>query len=95
MLKVSFKVGDDWITGMLPCTGWSIKATEIFSWPFGGDTTTPILFVSNTYDPVAPIEKYATYTLLPSALSPSLTDHGYPQWAFLRVEIYERAASYH
>lgn len=56
-------LGDDWVTGMLPYTGWSIKATENFSGPFKGDTTTPMLFVSNTYDPVAPLEKYATYTL--------------------------------
>lgn len=56
-------LGGDWLTGMLPCTGWSIKATENFSGLFQGDTTTPMLFVSNTYDPVAPLEKYATYTL--------------------------------
>lgn len=49
--------GDVWIKSMLGCTGWSIKATEIFSGPFGGDTATPILFVGNTYDPVTPCEK--------------------------------------
>lgn len=50
-------VGEIWTRTMLGCLGWSIKATEIFSGPFGGDTATPILFVSNTYDPVTPIDK--------------------------------------
>lgn len=50
-------VGDIWIKSMLPCLGWSIEATETFQGPFGGDTTTPILFVGNTYDPVTPVDK--------------------------------------
>lgn len=50
-------VGDVWIKAMLGCTGWSIKATEIYSGPFGGDTATPILFVGNTYDPISPYDK--------------------------------------
>ncbi|ROW07119.1 hypothetical protein VPNG_07359 [Cytospora leucostoma] len=45
-------IGEIWIKTLLGCTGWPIKATEIFSGPFGGDTATPILFVGNTYDPV-------------------------------------------
>ncbi|EMR71946.1 putative alpha beta hydrolase fold family protein [Eutypa lata UCREL1] len=49
-------LGEIWSRTMLGCLGWSIKATEIFSGPFGGDTATPILFVSNTYDPVTPID---------------------------------------
>ncbi|KAK9426677.1 putative Peptidase S33 tripeptidyl aminopeptidase-like C-terminal domain-containing protein [Seiridium unicorne] len=49
-------IGDVWSKAMLGCLGWSIKATEIFTGPFGGDTATPILFVSNTYDSVTPIE---------------------------------------
>ncbi|TVY85210.1 putative hydrolase [Lachnellula suecica] len=49
-------IGETWIKGELGCTGWSIKASEIFTGPFGGDTATPVLFVSNTYDPVTPIE---------------------------------------
>ncbi len=50
-------IGEIWSKAVLGCTGWSIKASEIFTGPFGGDTKTPILFVSNTYDPVTPIEK--------------------------------------
>ncbi|KAF4636870.1 hypothetical protein G7Y89_g1204 [Cudoniella acicularis] len=49
-------IGEIWSKAVLGCTGWPIKANEIFAGPFGGDTATPILFVSNTYDPVTPIE---------------------------------------
>lgn len=51
-------VGDIWIKSMLACLGWSIRATETFQGPFGGDTANPILFVGNTYDPVTPYDKY-------------------------------------
>jgi pimeloyl-ACP methyl ester carboxylesterase len=50
-------IGEIWSHAELGCTGWPIKASEIFHGPFGGDTATPILFVDNTYDPVTPIEK--------------------------------------
>lgn len=79
MLKVSLAM-----TGLL---AYRIRA-------FGRDTTTPITFVSDTYDPVAPIEKYASSTHERSAFH-SLTDYDHPQWAFLRLKIQVRAASYH
>lgn len=50
-------LGDIWIKTLLGCSGWSIKATEIFTGPFGGNTANPILFVGNTYDPVTPFDK--------------------------------------
>lgn len=50
-------LGDIWARGFLGCNGWSIKATEIFTGPFVGNTETPILFVGNTYDPATPLEK--------------------------------------
>lgn len=50
-------LGDIWIKMLLGCSGWSIKAAETFVGPFGGDTSTPILFVGNTYDPVTPFDK--------------------------------------
>ncbi|KAI0147178.1 TAP-like protein-domain-containing protein [Xylariaceae sp. FL1272] len=37
---------------MLRCLGCSI---EVYAGPFGGDTAIPILFVGNTYDPIAPV----------------------------------------
>jgi pimeloyl-ACP methyl ester carboxylesterase len=59
-------IGEVWSHGMLKCAGWSIKASEIFTGPFGGDTATPMLFVSNTYDPVTPIEKSVILYLFPN-----------------------------
>ncbi|TVY94225.1 putative hydrolase, partial [Lachnellula willkommii] len=50
-------IGEVWSKPLLECLGWSINGNDIFSGPFGGATATPILFVSNTYDPVTPIEK--------------------------------------
>ncbi|KAI8950542.1 TAP-like protein-domain-containing protein [Xylaria longipes] len=48
-------IGEIIIKSMLGCLSWSIKAAEVYSGPFGGDTQTPILFVGNTYDPVSPV----------------------------------------
>lgn len=51
-------IGEVWSHNEIGCTGWSVKASEIFAGPFGGDTATPILFVSNTYDANTPIQKF-------------------------------------
>ncbi|KAH8671705.1 hypothetical protein BX600DRAFT_538138 [Xylariales sp. PMI_506] len=56
ILKAESIFGEIWSKTELGCLGWSIAATEIFAGPFGGDTATPILFVSNTYDSVTAIE---------------------------------------
>ncbi|KAI0818354.1 TAP-like protein-domain-containing protein [Xylaria sp. FL0064] len=53
-LKEVSIVGEIVAKSMLGCLGWSIEASEVFSGPFGGDTATPILFVGNAYDPIAP-----------------------------------------
>lgn len=50
-------VGEVWIKSLLGCTGWSIKSDDTFTGPFGGDTTPPILYVGNTYDPATPLMK--------------------------------------
>lgn len=42
---------------LLGCAGWSIDSVEIFQGPYGGNTKTPILFSSNSYDPVTPKSK--------------------------------------
>ncbi|KUJ07981.1 alpha/beta-hydrolase [Mollisia scopiformis] len=50
-----------WVSGeilsvtRIDCAGWSIKGTERYAGPFGGDTKNPMLFVSNTRDPVTPV----------------------------------------
>ena len=56
-LKSQSVIGEIWLKAQLGCAGWPIKATERYAGPFAGDTATPILFVSNTYDPNTPIEK--------------------------------------
>jgi pimeloyl-ACP methyl ester carboxylesterase len=56
-LEAQSIAGEAWSKAVLGCLGWSIKAAERFAGPFGGDTATPILFVSNTYDSVTAIEK--------------------------------------
>lgn len=50
-------IGDLWVVNPMVCSGWSIKAAETFTGPFTGNTATPILFVGNTYDPVASFDK--------------------------------------
>lgn len=50
-------VGELWISKVMVCSGWSIKAAETFTGPFTGNTATPILFVGNTYDPVTSYDK--------------------------------------
>ncbi|KAI0970219.1 TAP-like protein-domain-containing protein [Xylaria arbuscula] len=47
-------IGEIVSKSMLGCLGWSIESTDVYSGPFGGHTATPILFVGNTYDPIAP-----------------------------------------
>ena len=39
------------------CTRWPIKGEWRYTGPFGGKTKNKILFVSNTVDPVTPVEK--------------------------------------
>ncbi|KAI1737915.1 TAP-like protein-domain-containing protein [Xylaria scruposa] len=53
-------IGEIIAKSMLGCLGWSIKAAETYTGPFGGDTQTPILFVGNTYDPVSPVTNALT-----------------------------------
>jgi pimeloyl-ACP methyl ester carboxylesterase len=44
-----------WATHRMRCASWKIKASYKFHGPFGGNTSNPILFVSNTADPVTPL----------------------------------------
>lgn len=47
--------GAIWSMLRLRCASWKIKASHKFNGPFGGNTSNPILFVSNTADPVTPL----------------------------------------
>ncbi|PMD33402.1 hypothetical protein L207DRAFT_608184 [Hyaloscypha variabilis F] len=53
----SLIAGDLWAAQRVQCSVWSITSDDRFEGPFGGDTKTPILFVSNTVDPATPIIK--------------------------------------
>lgn len=69
-LEAQSIIGELWIRNPLGCAGWKIKSNDVFTGQYGGGTTTPILFVSNTYDPVTPIGKYdqTPYTFLQLAV---------------------------
>ena len=51
----SYIGGETWLGNVIGCTGWSIVGVGRFAGPFGAETKNPILFVSNTRDPVTPI----------------------------------------
>lgn len=53
----SYIGGEYWETDRIACLGWSIKGKERFAGPFGGCTKNPVLFVSNTRDPITPLSK--------------------------------------
>jgi pimeloyl-ACP methyl ester carboxylesterase len=47
--------GSYWSTLLMRCTAWKIRASHTFQGPFGGNTSQPLLFISNTADPVTPL----------------------------------------
>ncbi|KAF1944112.1 alpha/beta-hydrolase [Clathrospora elynae] len=47
--------GSYWSMLLMRCAAWKIRASYSFQGPFGGDTSHPVLFVSNTADPVTPL----------------------------------------
>lgn len=53
--SLSPTAGAIWSMLKMRCTSWNIKASYKFEGPFGGKTSNPILFVSNTADPVTPL----------------------------------------
>ncbi|KAJ5658913.1 hypothetical protein N7507_005364 [Penicillium longicatenatum] len=48
-------MGNEWATIRLACAGWNVRP----QWPFGGsfiqNTSHPLLFIGNSYDPVTPV----------------------------------------
>ncbi|USP77260.1 uncharacterized protein yc1106_04534 [Curvularia clavata] len=53
--SVSPTVGAYWSTIRMRCAGWNIRAKHRFNGSFGANTSNPILFISNTADPVTPL----------------------------------------
>jgi hypothetical protein len=47
--------GDIWAMLRMKCAAWNIRASYKYEGEFGGNTSHPILFVSNTADPVTPL----------------------------------------
>lgn len=47
--------GSTWSILKMRCAAWKLKASYNFAGPFGGKTSHPILFISNTADPVTPL----------------------------------------
>lgn len=52
---MSSAAGDIWSLLTMKCASWKIRASYKFDGPYGGNTSHPILFVSNTADPVTPL----------------------------------------
>ena len=55
MQNISTAAGDIWAMLGMKCANWKIRASYKFDGPFGSNTSHPILFVSNTADPVTPL----------------------------------------
>lgn len=55
MRNISTAAGDVWAMLGMKCANWKIRASYKFEGPFGSNTSHPILFVSNTADPVTPL----------------------------------------
>lgn len=56
----SFIGGEALAINILICSGWEIRSDDIYLGPFGGptiQTKNPVLFVSNTRDPVTPLSR--------------------------------------
>ncbi|KAJ5893163.1 TAP-like protein-domain-containing protein [Penicillium tannophilum] len=53
-------VGDEWATIRLPCAGWHVRPEWAFDGSFVQNTSHPLLFIGNSYDPVTPIRNAVT-----------------------------------
>ncbi|KAF2786751.1 alpha/beta-hydrolase [Melanomma pulvis-pyrius CBS 109.77] len=55
LVSISPTSGAIWSMLRMKCASWKIKAVHKFGDDFGGNTSHPILFLSNTADPVTPL----------------------------------------
>lgn len=50
-----FFAGDLWATLQAGCTGWTIRGKDRFNASFATNTSTPLLIIGNTLDPITPL----------------------------------------
>jgi len=63
--------GGVWARLRLACTDWKFRPKGLaFSGPYRGNTSTPMLFIGNSRDPVTPIIKYPLSSLPPPSFPP-------------------------
>ncbi|PQE28277.1 Peptidase S33 tripeptidyl aminopeptidase-like C-terminal protein [Rutstroemia sp. NJR-2017a BBW] len=62
-------LGDRWARNRLMCVFWRLRPRVTYPHPVEGLTSKPILFVSNTLDPVTSLAKYVTYQVSASRFS--------------------------
>ncbi|KAI9367304.1 TAP-like protein-domain-containing protein [Aspergillus egyptiacus] len=54
--ELSSVIGDYWAHIHLSCVGWHVKPKWKMTYPLGGNTSRPLLFVNNLLDPVTPLQ---------------------------------------
>lgn len=70
--------GNRWALIKLPCLGYTIRAKWRFAGPFGADTAHPILFASQSLDPVTPLRNaFAAAKLFPNSAVVEATGMGH------------------
>lgn len=53
--SMSSAAGDVWAMLKMKCSAWKIRASYKFEGEYGVNTSSPVLFISNTADPVTPL----------------------------------------
>jgi len=94
-LEAQSIIGELWLRNPLGCAGWNIKSGDVFEGRFGGNTTTPMLFVSNTYDPVTPIENsHSAIRIFPRAQIVTVEGSGHTSEATLNTCSFGKIRAY-
>ena len=73
--SVSPTFGSYWSMLLMRCSAWKIRATHRFKGSFGANTSHPILFISNTADPVTPLQSGRQMSSLFPGSSLLVSDH--------------------
>jgi pimeloyl-ACP methyl ester carboxylesterase len=73
--SVSPTFGAYWSMLRMRCAAWNIRASHRFEGTFGANTSNPILFISNTADPVTPLSSGRYMSSLFPGSSLLVSDH--------------------